>query len=270
MLNNIKTSNKSLTIPAIKNKKNQEKITMITAYDSLFAKLFDGEVDMILVGDSLQMSFFGAKDTISANFKTMLYHAQAVCNGANKSLIVCDLPYGALANPQKTLQWCIKIYQKTSVQAVKIEGGMQSLDIIQLLVKNGISVMAHIGLQPQFSRFQGGYKIQGKDEQGLQELIQTAKAMEKAGAFSILLEGVESNAASIITQSVNIPVIGIGSGKEVDGQVLVWSDAFGFFEDFKPKFVRHYLKGAELIRNALKEYVMDVKNGNFPSKNESY
>ncbi|TLE14202.1 3-methyl-2-oxobutanoate hydroxymethyltransferase [Helicobacter apodemus] len=266
----IQSSIKSITITQIKKKKNQEKITMITAYDALFAKIFDGEVDMILVGDSLRMSFFGACDTLSADFESMIYHTQAVCNGAKQSLVVCDLPFGALANPQETLAWCIEIYKKTNAQAVKIEGGIEASDIVRFLVKNGISVMAHIGLKPHFVRFEGGYKIQGKDTKSAKELLETAKVMEECGVFSILIEGVKAEVARQITQNVGIPVIGIGSGRDVDGQVLVWSDTFGFFEDFKPKFVRQYLKGAELVRNALKEYVRDIKSGDFPNDDESY
>ncbi|MDE5925744.1 MAG: 3-methyl-2-oxobutanoate hydroxymethyltransferase, partial [Helicobacter sp.] len=148
--------------------------------------------------------------------------------------------------------------------------GFEGLKSIEMLVENGIAVMAHIGLKPQFVRSEGGYKVQGKTQENIESLISLAQDIERSGAFSILLEGVRAEAAKQITQSVKIPIIGIGSGVDVDGQVLVWSDAFGFFEEFKPKFVRQYLKGAELLRQGVREYVKDVKSGHFPSEQESY
>ncbi|MCH5323460.1 MAG: 3-methyl-2-oxobutanoate hydroxymethyltransferase [Helicobacter sp.] len=259
-----------ITLSQIQKKKNQEKITMITAYDALFAKIFDGEVDMILVGDSLEMSFFGAKDTLGATLEQMIYHTQAVCNGAKKSLIVCDIPFGSNLDSQTMLQNATRIYKETEAQAIKIEGGREIAPTINLLNQKGIATLAHIGLKPQFARMEGGYKIQGKEEKQAQSLLQDALELQDAGAFCLLLEGIKAEVAETITQKVKIPTIGIGSGVGVDGQVLVWSDAFGFFEDFKPKFVRHYLKGANLIRDALKNYVQDVKTSKFPSLDESY
>ncbi|WP_301008040.1 3-methyl-2-oxobutanoate hydroxymethyltransferase [Helicobacter sp. UBA3407] len=261
---------KSITTTQISQKKGVEKITMLTAYDALMAKIFDGEVDMILVGDSLQMSFFGGQDTLSSTLDSMIYHTQAVCNGAKKSLIVCDLPFGSTTTSHLALQSAIRIYKETKAHAVKLEVGFEGIKSIKMLVENGIAVMAHIGLKPQFVRSEGGYKVQGKTQENIESLINLAQDIERSGAFSILLEGVRAEAAKQITQSVKIPIIGIGSGVDVDGQVLVWSDAFGFFEEFKPKFVRQYLKGAELLRQGVRKYVEDVKSGHFPSEQESY
>lgn len=266
----IQNTIKSMTTTQILKKKGVEKITMLTAYDALMAKIFDGEVDMILVGDSLQMSFFGESDTLSATLEQMIYHTKAVCRGAKSSLIVCDMPFGSTTTPERTLQSAIQIYKETKAQAIKLEVGFEGLQSIQILVENGIAVMAHIGLKPQFVRSEGGYKVQGKTQESVESLIKLAKDIEQKGAFSILLEGVRAEAAKAITQSVGIPVIGIGSGADVDGQVLVWSDAFGFFEEFKPKFVRQYLKGAELLRQGVRQYVKDVKSGAFPNEQESY
>lgn len=266
----IQNTIKSITTTQILKKKGVEKITMLTAYDALMAKIFDGEVDMILVGDSLQMSFFGESDTLSATLEQMIYHTKAVCKGAKSSLIVCDMPFGSTTTPERTLQSAIQIYKETKAQAIKLEVGFEGLQSIQMLVENGIAVMAHIGLKPQFVRSEGGYKVQGKTQESVESLIKLAKDIEQKGAFSILLEGVRAEAAKAITQSVGIPVIGIGSGADVDGQVLVWSDAFGFFEEFKPKFVRQYLKGAELLRQGVRQYVKDVKSGGFPNEQESY
>lgn len=266
----IQNTIKSMTTTQILKKKGVEKITMLTAYDALMAKIFDGEVDMILVGDSLQMSFFGESDTLSATLEQMIYHTKAVCMGAKSSLIVCDMPFGSTTTPERTLQSAIQIYKETKAQAIKLEVGFEGLQSIQMLVENGIAVMAHIGLKPQFVRSEGGYKVQGKTQESVESLIKLAKDIEQKGAFSILLEGVRAEAAKAITQSVGIPVIGIGSGADVDGQVLVWSDAFGFFEEFKPKFVRQYLKGVELLRQGVRQYVKDVKSGAFPNEQESY
>ena len=258
------------SITKIKSYKNNKKITMITAYDALFAKLFDKNVDMILVGDSLNMSFAGESDTLSATLEQMIYHTKAVCAGAKQTLVVCDMPFGTYNDKNTALQNCVKIYQQTNADAVKIEGGIQKAETIKFLTQNSIAVMGHIGLMPQFVRSEGGYKVKGKDELDTKRLIKDAKAIEEAGAFSLVVEGVKPEAAKAITEAVNIPVIGIGAGADTDGQVLVWSDMFGFFEEFKPKFVREYLNGSELIRNALKKYTDDVQNVNFPSENEVY
>lgn len=261
---------KSITTTEILRKKNKEKITMLTAYDALFSKIFDGEVDMLLVGDSLNMSFFGESDTLSATLEQMIYHTRAVCNGAKTSLVVCDMPFGSTISPQIALESAMRVFKETKAQAVKIEGGAEIKDTIKLLVQNGIAVVGHIGLKPQLVRLEGGYKVKGKQERELESLLQDAKALESAGVFCFVLEGVCAEVAKQISQSVQIPVIGIGSGASVDGQVLVWSDAFGFFEEFKPKFVRHYLQGAKMVREAMQAYIKDVKNGEFPSASESY
>jgi 3-methyl-2-oxobutanoate hydroxymethyltransferase len=258
------------TISSIQKTKNKQKLTMVTAYDTLFAKLFDEQVDMILVGDSLNMSFFGAKDTLSATLKQMIYHTNAVCNGAKNTFIICDMPFGTYTNKKVALKNCIKVYKKTKADAVKIEGGKDKAHIIKHLVSNSIAVVGHIGLMPQFVRSEGGYKIKGKDEVSITKLIEDAKAVEEAGAFLLVIEGVKPQAAKVITEAVNIPTIGIGAGIHTDGQVLVWSDMFGFFEDFKPKFVREYLKGASLIKEAIKQYDYDVKTMQFPLKGETY
>ena len=261
---------KKLTVRNIANLKGKEKIVMITAYDALFANLFDEEVDMILVGDSLNMSFFGKKDTLSATMDQMIYHTKAVCNGAKHPLIVFDMPFGAYTTKKEALKNAIRVYQETCADAIKIEGGKERAKIIKHLTKNGIAVIAHIGLMPQFVRGEGGYRVRGKTKEDEQRLLEDAKILQEAGAFALLLEGIVSDVAAKITKSVNIPTIGIGAGVGCDGQVLVWSDMFGFFEEFKPKFVKKYLDGAKLIREALKEYKQEVKEGKFPTDEFSY
>ncbi|CZE49348.1 3-methyl-2-oxobutanoate hydroxymethyltransferase [Campylobacter geochelonis] len=269
-MENFTTHTKKVTINYIKSQKNKSPLTMITAYDALFAKIFDANVDMILVGDSLEMSFGGKDDTLKATVDSMIYHTKAVCNGAKTSLIITDMPFGSVTTKEETLKNAIKIYQETNADAVKIEGGSQRAEIISHLCKNAIAVVGHIGLTPQSARSEGGYIVKGKDEENVKKLIEDAKAVEKAGAFCIVVEGVVSKVATQIARSVNVPVIGIGAGNEVDGQVLVWSDAFGFFDEFKPKFVKRFLHGKNLVEKALLEYINEVKTREFPSKENSY
>lgn len=261
---------KKITLSTILKKKNSEKITMITAYDALFAKLFDPYVDMILVGDSLNMSFNGDKDTLSISFDEMIYHTKAVCNGAKSSIVVFDMPFGSYTDEKIALKNALHVYKNTNAHAVKIEGGESKAYIIENLTKNGIAVVAHIGLLPQNVRYEGGYKVKGRTKSEILQLTKDIKAVQKAGAFCVVIEGVVSEIASKLSQSVDIPTIGIGAGNGTDGQVLVWSDALGFFEDFKPKFAKTYLNGAELVKDALEKYIKEVKDGSFPDKEHSY
>ncbi|BAK71328.1 3-methyl-2-oxobutanoate hydroxymethyltransferase [Aliarcobacter butzleri] len=266
----IKNNFEKMNITKIKNSKNNKKLTVITAYDALFAKLFEEIADMILVGDSLNMSFAGRPDTLSATLEQMIYHTNAVCNGAKNAFVIIDMPFGTYINKDEALKNCVEVYRQTNANAVKIEGGEDKADIIKHLTSNAVAVMGHIGLMPQYVRSEGGYKVRGKTKEDEEQLIRDAIAVEKAGAFSIVVEGVKSDVAKKITQAVNIPIIGIGAGVDTDGQVLVWSDMLGFFEEFKPKFVRHYLDGAKLVKEAVNQYRSDVQDKSFPSKEEEY
>ncbi|MFL1707264.1 3-methyl-2-oxobutanoate hydroxymethyltransferase [Campylobacter sp. MOP7] len=259
-----------INVNNIKNKKNLEPVVMITAYDALFAKLFDEYVDIILIGDSLNMSFNGKKDTLSATMDMMLYHATAVANGTKRVLTVADMPFGSYTDERTALKNAIKFIQKSGVDAVKLEGGRNMATIIKKLCENGINVMGHIGLMPQQVRYEGGYRIKGRKEDEAKNLIKDAKALEEAGVFAIVAEGTLSDVAKEIARSVNVPVIGIGSGVDVDGQVLVFSDMLGFFEEFKPKFVKRYLNGANLVKEAVKAYANEVKARAFPSEEFEY
>lgn len=254
----------------IQQSKQKEKISMITAYDALMAHIFDGMVDIILVGDSLSMSFGGDKDTLGISLEDMIYHTKAVCNGAKTSLVVCDMPFGSYLDKKQAIENATKIYKQTNADAVKIEGGSNRADIVRELTQNSIAVMGHIGLMPQFVRCEGGYKVKGKNDNERERLLKDAKAIEEAGAFCIVLEGVKTKVAKEISESLDIPTIGIGAGKYTDGQVLVWSDMLGFFDEFQPKFVKKYLDGAGLIKKAVKEYVEDIKSGKFPAVENSY
>ncbi len=259
-----------VTVRTIREMKGVEPITMVTAYDALFAGIFDGEVEMILVGDSLSMSFFAEPDTLSATMEQMLYHTKAVCKGAKRSLVVFDMPFGSYTHPQQALENAVSVYRETCAEAIKIEGGREKAETVRVLSENGIAVLAHIGLMPQSVRAEGGYRIQGKTTEEAIRLLEDAKILEEAGAFGLLLEGMKSEVAAKITEAVGIPTIGIGAGNGTDGQVLVWSDMFGFFEAFKPKFVKRYLDGADLIREGLRRYREEVKSRAFPDEEHSY
>jgi len=261
---------KKMTITSIKKSKGLKPLVMITAYDALFSKLFEQTADMILVGDSLNMSFAGKNDTLSATLDQMIYHTNAVCQGAKNSFVVCDMPFGTYTNEEDALKNAIKVFQQTPADCVKIEGGSDKAPIVEKLTTNGIAVCGHIGLLPQAFRSEGGYKVKGKTAQEEESLIQDAKAIEKAGAFCMVIEGVKSDVAAKVAQSVNIPVIGIGAGVDVDGQVLVFSDMLGLFEAFTPKFVKKYLDGAHLVKEAVSSYANEVQNKTFPKEEHTY
>lgn len=247
-----------------------QKFTVITAYDALFARLIAPYADMILVGDSLAMSFGGQSDTLSIGMDEMIYHTKAVGMGAPNAKIIFDMPFGSETDKETALKNAVRVYKETKACMVKIEGGIEKVGIVEHLVKNKISVISHIGLMPQSARAEGGFKIKGKSDEDIERLIGEAKAMEAVGASAILLEGVKSEAGKKITESISIPTIGIGAGADCDAQVLVWSDMLGFFEEFTPKFVRKYLDGAGLAKSAFEKFANDVKNGDFPNEKESY
>ena len=261
---------KKQTITSIKKAKGATPLTMITAYDALFARLFDPIADIILVGDSLNMSFAGAPDTLSATLKQMIYHTKAVCKGAPGSFVICDMPFGTYSDKHRALDNAIKVFQETDADAVKIEGGSDKADLIAHLTANGIAVCGHIGLLPQAVRSEGGYKVKGKDEAQVRQLLEDAKAVEAAGAFCMVIEGVKAEAAAAVAEAVSIPVVGIGAGSGVDGQVLVFSDMLGLFEEFTPKFVKKYLDGATLVKEAVATYKEEVQSRQFPDERHVY
>ena len=261
---------KKMTISSIKKSKGVRPLVMITAYDALFASLFEESADMILVGDSLNMSFAGKSDTLSATLDQMIYHTNAVCNGAKNSFVVCDMPFGTYVTKEKALSNAIRVFQETPADCVKIEGGADKAEIVKYLTNNGIAVCGHIGLLPQSVRSEGGYKVKGKTEAEKIALLADAKAIEEAGAFCMVIEGTKADVAKEIAEAVSIPVIGIGAGHEVDGQVLVFSDMLGLFEEFTPKFVKKYLDGATLVRNAVSQYAKEVEVRTFPSEEHTY
>jgi len=243
---------------------------MITAYDALFATLFEESADIILVGDSLNMSFNGKPDTLSATLDQMIYHTNAVCNGAKNTFVICDMPFGTYNNADEALKNAIRVYQESPADAVKIEGGKEKAPLIKRLSDNGIAVCGHIGLLPQSVRGEGGYVVRGKTPTDIELLIEDAEAIEDAGAFCIVVEGVKAEGAALIAQAVNVPVIGIGAGSGVDGQVLVFSDMLGLFEAFTPKFVKKYIDGASLVKEAVAQYKGEIESKKFPAQEHTY
>ncbi|OHD94604.1 MAG: 3-methyl-2-oxobutanoate hydroxymethyltransferase [Sulfurimonas sp. GWF2_37_8] len=261
---------KKMTLSAIKKTKGVRPLVMITAYDALFASLFEQSADILLVGDSLNMSFAGKPDTLSATMDQMLYHTNAVCIGAKESFVICDMPFGTYITKEIALQNAIRVFRETPADCVKIEGGADKAEIVQYLTSNAIAVCGHIGLLPQSLRSEGGYKVKGKTEEESQQLIKDAQAIEAAGAFCIVIEGVKAEVATAVAEAVNVPVVGIGAGNGVDGQVLVFSDMLGFFEAFTPKFVKKYLDGASLVKEAVEKYADEVKSREFPQEIHTY
>jgi len=261
---------KKLTITSIKKRKSSEPLVMITAYDALFARLFEESADILLVGDSLNMSFAGEADTLNATIEQMIYHTKAVCKGAPNTFVICDMPFGSYTSDDIALQNAIRIYQQSPADAVKIEGGADKAPLVKHLVDNGIAVCGHIGLLPQSVRAEGGYKVKGKNEEEALSLIEDAKAIENAGAFIIVIEGVKAEVATRVAQSVSVPVIGIGAGNGVDGQVLVFSDMLGLYEPFVPKFVKQYANSAASVKEAVAQYASEVKSRAFPDENYIY
>lgn len=261
---------KKLTITSIKRSKGVKPLVMITAYDALFAKLLAPSADMLLVGDSLNMSFGGKEDTLSATLEQMIYHTNAVCQGAPDSFVICDMPFGTYVSEEMALKNAIEVFQKTGANCVKIEAGEDKAHIVKYLTDNAIAVCGHIGLLPQSVRSEGGYKVKGKTEEEREQLIKDAKAIESAGAFCMVIEGVKAEVAAEVARSVSVPVIGIGAGADVDGQVLVFSDMLGLFEAFTPKFVKKYMDGATLVKNAVQEYADEVVAGAFPKEEHTY
>jgi len=257
------------TIENIKAQKRLEKLVVLTAYSAPIAKLLDPHVDILLVGDSLGMVIYGMDSTLGVTLDMMIAHGKAVVKGSEKALVVVDMPYGTYENsPQQALQNAKKIIEETGAQAVKLEGALT--DIISHLVGNNIPVMAHIGLQPQSVEKYGGYKIQGKTEESAKQILADAIAVEKAGAFAVVIEGVKREVAETVTATLKIPTIGIGASVACDGQVLVIYDLIGLYQDIRPKFVRQYAQLHQTVGDAIESYIQDVQSGNFPSEKESF
>ncbi len=266
-------SDKKITVPALlKKKSNGEKIAVLTAYDYPFAKLIDeAGIDIILVGDTLGIVVQGEENTLSVTMDQMVYHTQMVSRAAKRALVVGDMPFMSYqVSLEKTLKNAGRLIQKGKAAAVKFEGGARVADRIEALTRHDIPVMAHIGLTPQSVHRMGGYKIQGRHSEEAKQLLKDALTIESAGAFSIVLEGIPNALAKEITETINIPTIGIGAGPHCDGQVIVMHDLLGLFTRFQPKFVRRYADLTETATDAFRRYQSDVRAGKFPTEAEGY
>ncbi len=249
-----------------------EKISMLTAYDFTMAKIIDDAgIDVILVGDSASNVMAGHETTLPITLNEMIYHASSVVRAVNRALIVVDLPFGSYQGDSKeALKSAIRIMKESGAHAVKMEGGTEIKESIDRILSAGIPVMGHLGLTPQSIYKFGTYSVRAKEQAEAEELQQNALALEQYGCFAIVLEKIPSLLAKLVTQSLQIPTIGIGAGSQVDGQVLVTHDLLGMTHEFNPRFLRRYLNLYDNMLDAFKNYSTDVKSADFPNQNEQY
>ena len=248
------------------------KIAMLTAYDFSMAGLIDGAgIDIILVGDSASNVMAGHETTLPITLDQMIYHASSVVRGVSRALVVVDLPFGSYqGNSRLALESAIRIMKESGAHAVKMEGGAEIRESIERILTAGIPVMGHLGLTPQSIYKFGTYNVRAKEEAEAQKLIEDAMVLEKSGCFSIVVEKIPATLAKKVAQTLVIPVIGIGAGPDVDGQVLVSHDMLGINKEFRPRFVRRYQELADLIHNAVAQYISDIKSNDFPNAKEMY
>ncbi|TWO84012.1 3-methyl-2-oxobutanoate hydroxymethyltransferase [Shewanella algae] len=251
-------------------KQEGRKFTALTAYDASFAAAFDSEgVDVLLVGDSLGMVLQGHDDTLPVSIEEMAYHTRCVRRGISRSLLMADLPFMSYATPEQAMTNATKLMQ-AGANMVKIEGGQWLLETVSMLTERGIPVCAHLGLTPQSVHVFGGFKVQGRDADNAQRILDEAKALEGAGAQLLVLECVPASLAQQITEALQIPVIGIGAGKDTDGQILVMHDVLGISSGYIPRFSKNYLKQTGEIREAVKAYIDEVQQGQFPAEEHTF
>jgi len=264
---------KAMTVPVLRRmKRDGQKLTMLTAYDSTFARLLDrAGVDIILVGDSVGMVVQGQPNTLAVTVDHMAYHGAAVSRVVERAHVVVDMPFLSYhVSDEEAVRNAGRLVQEGGAHSVKLEGGRERAATIEAIVRAQIPVMAHIGLTPQSFHVQGGFKVQGKTDSEGQRLMEDALAVQAAGAWSIVLEGIPASLATEISEALTIPTIGIGAGNGCDGQVLVIYDVLGMEEDFKPKFVRRYASLGGVVTDAVESYIADVRSGAFPDDAHSF
>jgi 3-methyl-2-oxobutanoate hydroxymethyltransferase len=267
------TNAKRVTTHVLQEMKNSgEKISMLTAYDYSLAQIVDASgIDVILVGDSASNVMAGHETTLPITLDQMIYHASSVIRGVNRCLVVVDLPFGSYqGNSKEALTSSIKIMKESGAHAVKLEGGSEILESISRILSAGIPVMGHLGLTPQSIYKFGTYVVRAKEEEEAKKLIEDAITLEEAGCFAIVLEKIPAKLATLVAQKVNIPIIGIGAGNGVDGQVLVLHDMLGINKEFSPRFLRRYNNLYDSISESVKSYITDVKSKDFPNEDEQY
>ncbi len=253
-------------------KEQGEKISMLTAYDFSMAKILDAAgIDILLVGDSASNVMAGHETTLPITLEQMIYHAQSVVRAVERAFIVVDLPFGSYqGNSTKALNSAIAIMKESGAHAVKLEGGAEIEESVKRILSAGVPVMGHLGLTPQSIYKFGTYSVRAKEEDEAKKLVEDAKLLQEAGCFAIVLEKIPATLGKKVSESLHIPVIGIGAGNGTDGQVLVVHDVLGITKDFNPRFLRRYLNLYETIKEAVEKYASDVKSGNFPSDEEQY
>ncbi len=256
----------------IEMKSNGEKISMLTAYDYSMAKIVDAAgVDVILVGDSASNVMAGHETTLPITLDQMIYHASSVVRAISRALVVVDLPFGSYqSDPKEALRSSIRIMKESGGHAVKLEGGSEIKESIKKILNAGIPVMGHLGLTPQSIYKFGTYTVRAKEDEEAKKLMEDAKLLEKLGCFAIVIEKVPANLAEKVARSVSIPIIGIGAGSGVDGQVLVIHDMLGMNNEFSPRFLRRYMNLYESMTKAIGQYVTDIKTTDFPNSTEQY
>ena len=264
---------RKVTTQVLQNMKSRgEKISMLTAYDFTLAKMVDGGgVDVVLVGDSASNVMAGHETTLPITLDEMIYHASSVVRAIDRALVVVDMPFGSYqGNSKEALSSAIRIMKESGAHSVKIEGGLEIVESVERIISAGIPVMGHLGLTPQSIYKFGTYSVRAKEEEEANKLVADAKRLEEAGCFALVLEKVPAQLAKRVADELSIPIIGIGAGPDVDGQVLVLHDMLGMTHEFSPRFLRRYLNLYEDITAAIGQYVKDVKDVDFPNENEQY
>ncbi len=256
----------------LKAKKNNEKISMLTAYDYSTAKILDeAGVDSLLVGDSLGMVMLGYENTLQVTMEDMIHHCKAVARGTERAMIIGDMPFLSYhVSVEESVRNAGRLIQEGNAHAVKLEGGEDIIDKVKAIIKAQIPVIGHLGLTPQSVNMFGGFKVQGKSEKQAKKIIEDALLLQEAGVFAIVLECVPEKLSKIITEKLDIPTIGIGAGKHCDGQVLVTQDMLGMYKNFTPKFVKQYADLSESIEAGVKMYIEEMKKGEFPAKEHTF
>lgn len=269
----LSTDKKKITVTRLQQmKRDGEKISMLTCYDYTMARLLESAgVDAILVGDSASNVMMGNHTTLPITLDEMIYHARCVMNGVKYAFVVADMPFGTVhGDKYVALSSAIRMMKETGVDAVKVEGGSEVAESVDLIIKAGIPVVAHLGLRPQSVNRLGGYGVQAKSADEAERLISDAKLLEKIGCCALVLEKIPSELAERVTRELSIPTIGIGAGNTTDGQVLVLQDMLGMNQGFKPKFLRHFASVGDTIIGAVRDYCEEVKSTGFPNSEESY
>ncbi len=262
---------KRYTVPDIFLKKNKSKIVSLTCYSAQIAKIVDQYADIILVGDSMGMTLYGHKNTLSVTKQMLIEHGKAVVNNTRRALIVVDLPFGTYeGSKEQAFECSSEIISKTGANAIKLEGGIEFSETIKFLVERGIPIMGHIGLMPQRINIEGRFSVQGNSPSETKKIIKDAKSIAAAGVFSMVVEAVKESLGKLLTKTVSVPTIGIGAGKYCDGQILVSDDMLGLFDAFTPKFVKKYANLYSDIDKAVKNYQQEVLNGKFPTAKNIY